>query len=370
MSGRRRRGRARSAAPARRACARRGGPGPARRAADAVSSRSHGSTIASGSRRSLAYRSSGGGQPRSSAPSRGARSTRVSTSAPSENRASQCAEGAGPAAGRGASPSTLRAPAGSGGRGTPPSDAVRSPRSSMRARVLALRVRARAGRGPPRRRDPRRAARRPGRAASAGAPRAARAPAVDASAAGNGEPGTAASSSSRSSGESTSIARSRRARRSRTSIARDLGEPARQRVVGGEVVGQARERRRGARDRDDVRRVAVVRERAGGSPAAASTNARRSSGVASGIDPAPRTTRPAGSELPHEPARAAPRTAWRRVARGGRRPSSAPAARNATRWRSASAARASSRSATQRPGAGVRRGGEDEDGDGRHHARV
>ena len=130
----------RGGCPARPACARRAGPGSARRGRDAVSARSHGSSIRSGSSRSDAKRSSGGGQAASSAPRRWASSTRVSR--PPRRRGARGARRATPArrgraAGRGPRPAA-RWPA--------PRD-VRRPRSSTSARVReAVRRPARQGR--------------------------------------------------------------------------------------------------------------------------------------------------------------------------------------------------------------------------------
>ena len=132
-----------------------------------------------------------------------------------------------------------------------------------------------------------------------------------------------------------------------------LREPARQRVVGGEI-GHAR---RGPRPpRRSPRRPPSSdgsRARPDSSAAAARTNASRSPAVASGIDPAPRTTRPAGRSSATSRRRRAPNGV---PSAGSRRTtaSAAPAARKPSRWCSASAAQAASRSRTS--GAGVVRG--------------
>ena len=107
-------------------------------AADAVSSRSHGSATRSGSSRSDAKRSSAVGQSRSSTPNRWARSTRVSTTAASPSRSRWLPRDAGPSRSRsrpstdaGPRPDPARSPAWAR------TLAARMPRSSTSARTRA-----------------------------------------------------------------------------------------------------------------------------------------------------------------------------------------------------------------------------------------
>ena len=85
---------------ARRASGHRAGSGSARPAPSWSARASHGSLRSSGRRRSEAKRSSAAGQRASSAPSRWASRTRVSTSAPSPNSASRAPSAAGPSRSR------------------------------------------------------------------------------------------------------------------------------------------------------------------------------------------------------------------------------------------------------------------------------
>ena len=172
------------------------------------------------------------------------------------------------------------------------------------------------------------------------------------------------SMSTRSSGESTSTASRRLVARSRTGMRGGLGEPAWQRVVAKRGPGSPARTSPAPAIATTSAEMAVVRERAGlVGRARHATNASRSRAVASGIDPAPRTTRPAGRELGDEPPQA---RAERRPVGGSRRTTAAaaPAARKPSRWCSASAPQASSRIRHERPRIVRRRGCEDEDGDG------
>ena len=128
-----------------------------------------------------------------------------------------------------------------------------------------------------------------------------------------------------------------------------LGQPARQRVVGGEV-GQVRQRR-GGRWRwptMSAEKRLLARARAARRRAAAATNRARSAGWPAARRPTrgPPAPRPGAVRL--RARAAAPRTAGRRGARARRGQSRAPAARNPARWRSASAARASRHGPDQR----------------------
>ena len=147
------------------------------------------------------------------------------------------------------------------GRAAPPAAAVRSPRSSTRARV-----RDRVWRSTQRRSAaevrPATSSSAPGSAATARIDAAARGRAAASAASGPGRAGAprAPSSSTRSSGESTSTASRRLAARSRTRT------PAASSSQRGSALSEARSGRpredlRRPRDGDRVRRVAVVRER-------------------------------------------------------------------------------------------------------------
>ena len=264
------------------------------------------------------------------------------------------------------SPSTVRGgppvrPAERRARSTP--SASRAPRS---APASATRVRARASAGPRRRSGPRPAAPRAGRAASAAdrgepvadAPRSRRA-----SGRGAGQPGSA--------GEQQHVER-------RVDVDREpppapsrgpgcrrpprASAAARCRTAGR---GRPRERPRAARAIATVGRVAMVRERPGPSAAAAARRTPGGPGVASGIAPEPRTTRPpAGSRDPRA-AGAARRTGivGRLAADDDRRPRRPPGTRAGGARRARSAPRPARRASGPAPAGPA--GGEDEDGDGR-----
>ena len=352
---RRRRGRARAAPRGRRACARPGGRGPvprprtpsARGATGRRSSRGAGGRSRTGPRAPASR-----ARPRRAA-TRGGRGCRR---APRPRTAPRCVPRAsGPSRSR-RSPSRLRGDRRFGLPRDAASDAVRSPRSSMSARVRALVPRSRRARSAAPMR-PATSSSADGSAARARSAASRARTAVEASAPGTGMPVTASSSSSRSSGESTSTARSRRARRSRTSM------PATSASQRGSALSPSRF---AGRFSSAVPAHAIAIASAewklfasapGVSAAAASTNARRSSGVARGIDPAPRTTRPAGSSSRTSRMSRVPNGV---SSAGSRRTTAAaaPASRNATRCRSASAVRASSRTDASGPapasGAGAR----------------
>ena len=336
-------------------------------AADAVRSRSHGSRTRSARSRSLANRSSGGGHPRSSAPRRWARSTRVSMRAPSAS-----ARRAGPA-----TPGPSRSsssPEDAAGRPAVRAAERRPDAAVRRPALLDQRPRprpgvrlepAQVGGGRPtgdeqlgpgiggKRPEPRAAASRTGRCIGRR-----RGPA------GGARRGTP-SSSSRSSGESRSIASRRRARRSRTGHAGDLREPAGQRVVGRQV-GQVPQRvaaRRRSRGRPPMR--GGSRARPAPRPRRPGRTPPRSAAVASGIEPAPSTTRPSGRSSATRRRSRAPNG----VSSGGSRRTmtrAAPAARNPARWCSASAVLAASSARSSGPASGRELGGEDQDRDRGH----
>ena len=236
------------------------------------------------------------------------------------------------------------------------SPAVRRPRSSTSARVARPRVRsspAQVGGGGPSRDQQLCAAGPRASAAELGEPRADRARRRRAP--GRQEPGAPAepSSSSRSSGESTSIASRRRPR------GRGRRRPATSASQRGSALSEREVRRAGSRA---PRRRTRSRRRPpssdgwraapGSAAAAAATKARRSPAVASGTDPAPRTTSPRPAPARPPAAGAATRMGYRRAARGGPRPRPRRPRGTPRRWCSASAVRASSSRRTSGAGAG------------------
>ena len=126
-------------ARARRGCGRRAGSGSGRRGRTGSGPCSHGSRTRSGRRRSEANRSSGLGQADSSAPSRWARSTRLSTRAASPSSASRAPSASGPSRSR-RRPRTER-----GGRGFAPDRREREPGAGAQAPFLDERPNATGG---------------------------------------------------------------------------------------------------------------------------------------------------------------------------------------------------------------------------------